>query len=115
LVVDNPTNVRNASPVQRVAISLPLLGAVGALVLVGWKLGPWPPLGITAATALLLAAAWRWARPPRQIEGDPSAVQRWRDERTSKIGYCFGALTGVWLAAVGILLVLVVIAALLAR
>jgi hypothetical protein len=114
-MLDNSPNVRNASPVQRVAMSLPLLGTVGVLVLVGWELGPWPPLGITAATALLLAMAWRWARRPGRLEGDPSAVQRWRDERTSKIGHWFGALTGVWLAASVVLLVLIAIAALLAR
>jgi hypothetical protein len=96
-------------------MSLPLLGTVGVLVLVGWKLGPWPPLGITAATALLLALGWRWARPPRQIEGDPVANQQWRDARVNKVGRWLGAVTGVWLATSVVLLVVIVIAALLAR
>lgn len=105
----------NALRVRQVAMSLPMLGTVGVLILVGWKLGPWPPLGVAAATVLILAAAWRWARPPREIEGDPSAVQRWRDERTSKVGHWFGALTGAWLATSVVFLVLIVVAALLAR
>jgi hypothetical protein len=101
--------------VRQAATSLPLLGWVGVLVLVGWKLGPWPPLGIAAATALLLALAWRWSRPPRQIEGDRTASQQWRDARVNKIGSWLGAVTGVWVGTSVLLLVVIVIAALVAR
>jgi len=107
--------VNKGSVVRHVALSLPLLGTVGVLVLVGWKIGPWPSLGIAAATVLLHWSAQRWVRPPRQIEGDPSASQRWRDERVSRVGQWLGTITGVWLGASVGLIALIVIAALLAR
>jgi hypothetical protein len=96
-------------------MSLPLLGWIGVLVLVGWKFGPWPPLGIAAATALLLALGWRLGRPPPQLQGDPLASQRWRDARVNKIGRLLGAVTGAWLASSVVLLVAIVVVALVAR
>lgn len=96
-------------------MSLPLLGMLGVLLLLGWKLGPWLPLSITLATAIGLALSWRLGRPPRQIEGDSAAVRRWREHRVNKVGHWFAAITVGWLALSIILLVVILIAALLAR
>jgi len=96
-------------------MSLPLLGTVGVLVLVGFRLGPWPPLGVAAATLLIVGVARRWAWPPRQLEGDPIAVERWRDERVNRVGQLLGAMTGVWLSISIVALMVVAIAALLVR
>lgn len=100
---------------RSVAMALPLLGWLGVLLLIRWKLGPWLPVGLTAAAAILLALSRLLARPPRQIEGDPAAVRRWRDNRVDKVGQRLGALTGVWLASSAALLIVMVVAALLVR
>lgn len=104
-----------SSTVQRIAFALPLLGWVGGLVLIGWKLGPWLPVGLTAATALLLGYGWYRARVPREIEGNAAAVREWRDERTNRVGRWLGAMTAIWVSVSLVLLVLIVVVALLTR
>jgi hypothetical protein len=101
--------------VRRVALSLPLLGWLGVLTLLGWKLGPWLPLGITVATALLVAYGWHRARVPHQVERDSAAVRPWREDRVERVGRWFGVVTSVWLAASVILLLLIVLVATLGR
>jgi hypothetical protein len=114
--LDTPHGVVvDRSMMHRVALSLPLIGTVGVLVLIGFKLGPWLPLGVAVFTLLSLAAAQRLARPPRHLAGDPSAAQRWRDERGDKFGRFLAAMTGAWLSVSVVLLTLMIVLALLAR
>ncbi|HEX5449260.1 MAG TPA: hypothetical protein VFW85_04320 [Gaiellaceae bacterium] len=100
---------------HKIALSLPALGMIGVLVLVGLRLGPWLPLGVTVATVMFLLVGQHFARPPRDLASDSCAIERWRAERFARSGRFLGTMTGVWLSLSAVLLTLLIVVALVSR
>ncbi len=92
-------------------MSIPSLGMIGVLVLIGWKLGPWLPLGLVAVTLALLGAANYMNRDARRLmQTDAPAARRLLNRRMERVGSALARVTAVWMAASLLILAVIVIA-----
>ena len=81
-----------------VALCIPCLGMVAVFVAIGWSIGPWVPLGITAATSLMFIGAHWWTRKGRRLlQADPAAGRRVLDAQAERVGRAMGRMTVIWL------------------
>lgn len=97
-------------PLRAVAVYLPLAGTAGMLALLGWRVGPWLPLGLVAAAAAVLGFAWWTTRTIRQVaRHDPAAAASLAGAQAERIGRRLAGLLGAWmlvsLVAVALILI----------
>jgi hypothetical protein len=90
---------------------VPVLGMVGVFAAIGWRVGPWLPVGVVIATAALFVwAAW-WTRKGRQLmKEEPAAGREMLNAQSARVGHAMGTITAVWVASSILFIVLLLVA-----